>query len=134
MADGTIRGESCRLMIRVGCSIVILLVTGCARARGSCILSVQMALFALQGGVFAGKRVPGVCKVVEFCVQPVGRGMADRAIMRQGRLHVAGVFCANEIGLVTAVAVLRSAGIHVVDVAFQARRSLMRPGEGKARL
>jgi len=72
-------------------------------------------------------------RVIERCRLPGSRGVALRAIMIKIPRDVGGIRRPREIRLMTAKAIGRSAGKHIIAVAIRAAHRLMGACQGKMR-
>ena len=89
MTDGAVRGEPGRGMARVVGVLEIRHMTSGAGPTGEVVVTVDVALSALHGGVESGQRKAGR-RVVEGRIQPVrgavagltGRGESSRSVRR----------------------------------------------------
>lgn len=77
-------------MVGVGGAVVILHVTGGARSTRQAVIPANMAQRALQRGMRAGQREPGV-GVIEGGAAPRGGVVTLLAGLRKSRLHVVGI-------------------------------------------
>ena len=103
-----------------------------AGGAGQAEVVVDVALRALQAGVRAGQR-EARGRVVERGARPVGRRVAERAVLRESGSLVARRRGVVVLGLVAVEAGGAGEAVVVVDVALRALRGGMRAGEGEAR-
>lgn len=92
-----------------------------SRGQGG-ILTIRMACGARQRKMRAGKSPTGL-GVIENRAEPVGGGMAERAILRESRCDVIGIGGLVELSEMTPLALGRRSGELTVQVALRAGRA-----------
>ena len=115
-------------MVGIGCTVVVVRVTGVAVGRHAGILSAAVAGLASQGRVGARKRKTGFAVVNVFTV-PVGCRMALSAVMRVPGCSMVWIGRAVVVVRVTGIAVGRQPGVLSAAVAGLASQG--RVGSGK---
>jgi len=128
MTERAILRETRGGMRRIARAIVIGLVTIPARGAVQRVVIVNMARRALLRGVHSHQRKAGGC-VIERRAQPVGRGMASRAVLREVAGFVRWIIRPVIIRLVAVPARAATQGVIVVYVALRALQTGMRPGQ-----
>lgn len=73
----------------------------------------------------------GVDRVIELRIQPIGRSVARRAIVRKIELYVGRILAVVKVGCMARVTSCGRALKDVVDVAGSAWQCRVRPREGK---
>lgn len=117
MADAAIGGEAGSDVIGIRCSRESGLMAGVAGRRRGCVAVVRMALRTRHGCMHTRQRIVCIERMVERSVEPVGRRMAKGAVLRQTKLCVGRIGCAQKILAVATIAGGRSPLVHIVDVA-----------------
>lgn len=79
-----------------------------------------MALRTRNCGVHACQWIVRIERVIEFCVEPVGRRVACGAVLRQAELHVRRIIRADEVRAVAPIAACRRSFVDIVDMTFHA--------------
>lgn len=129
VAKRAIRRKSSGNVGRVVGPVEVRLVAGNAGRRRVVVVVAGVALCAGHGGVLAGERVMRVERVIEFCIRPIGRRMAGRAVARQAELHVRRIVGGIEIRIVARVARRRSILEDVIQVAGGTGEGSMHAGQ-----
>src|SRR5437899_4331268 len=128
------RREARRLVVRIGCVVVVVDVARGTVRRRPGELAVDMALLARHVNVEPGQRELSGRVVIKLSPQPggsvvtgdAGGGEACRLVVRVRRAVV--------VVDVTGSAVLTQAGKFPIDVAARASQSRVEPGQGESRL
>lgn len=115
VAHVTLLRESDRYVVRVGCTLEICQVTRYARCIGQAIISVGVALTALQRRMGPGQRKAGG-GVVERCRGPGGCVVTDLALLRESRRHVVRIGRAPVVRLVASVTSGGQSGVVAVHM------------------
>ena len=108
--------ESSLGVIRIGCALIILSMTGVAIGGGSSELAIDVAEVAGDADMRAGQRERSL-RMIEIGTRPTGGVVAGGAIGGKTCLHVIRIGGALEILGVAAVAIGGSAREFVIDVA-----------------
>src|SRR5579863_2510350 len=109
-------------MIGIARSVKVPLMARITSGWRRVVIVVCMALRAGQGRVHSCQWVVRIERVVKLGIQPVGRGVAGRAIVRQSELHVRGIVGAGEICRVATEARRGGSLEYVIEVASSARQ------------
>lgn len=105
---------------------VICRVAGIAISRHRCVIVVHMALCAWHGEVRASQRkCPG--RMIKCRRTPAACGVAERAVRRETRSDVIGIYRAGEISLVAGITICRRRRVVVICMALCAGHRRMSP-------
>ena len=120
MARCARRWKPCLHVVWVGGAIELRHVARGAVGRGARKLIVDVALCACRCGMRAGERKFGKRGVIKTSSIPIHSGMANRAVVRQTGLHMAGTVGGVEVLLVTGKAIGRCSFELIVYMASNA--------------
>ena len=125
-------GKSCCSVRRVCGAIPIRLVAAEASSRQCCVVVVDMALRARNGGMSASQREDR--SMIERRRRPAARGMAECAVGRESARDMRGVRSSIKVRLVASITRGRKGRVVVVDVALRTGDCRVRPGEREGRV
>ena len=123
-------GRECRSdVVRIRSGGEVALVTCVAISRRRRVVIVRVALRARNRRVLTRQRVMRVQGVVKQRVVPVGCVVARTAIVWQSKRHVGRIVAVGEIRRVAGIALGRSSGEDIIDVACRALQRRVRTGQ-----
>lgn len=107
-------------MVGIRGPVIVGLMARVARGRRAHVNIVEVALRTCRLGMQSCERVVREDSVIELCIQPVRRGVAGSAIVRQSQLQMAWVIRSDVLCTVACVAGCGRSLVHIVQMAGRA--------------